>query len=150
MKGFVTRNVAAVLFGLGALLVASFDVNLSRLDIGRSIEPLAVLLKQRLKPEDEVMTFQTYYQDLPVYLERRITTVEWKGELAFGASVEKDTRDWLIDRAEFNKRWNSPATKYLLTGHQEFETLLAQPPGPMHIVAQDAHAVLIVNHEGPQ
>jgi len=143
------RSTVIALFAAAALLVAAFDFNLSRLDIGRSVEPLAVLLKQRLKPEDEVMTFQTYFQDLPVYLERRITTVEWKGELEFGASVEKNTRDWLIDRAEFIKRWNSPATKYLLTGHREFETLLVEPPGPMRIVAQDAHAVLIVNGEGP-
>ena len=54
------------------------------------------LVQARLLPADEVTTLRAYYQDLPVYLARRITVVDWKGELEFGASPGR--RQWLDDR----------------------------------------------------
>jgi hypothetical protein len=141
------RGTIVALFVAAALLVGAFDLNLSRLDVGRSVKTLALVLQQQLQPGDEVMTYQTYYQDLPVYLERRVTTVDWRGELEFGASVEKNAREWLIDDAEFRRRWQSPRTKYLLLGREALETLRTKPPGAMRLVAQTPHAALIVNRE---
>ena len=143
------RHTVVALFAAAALLVAAFDLNLSRLDVGRSVKSLAMVLRQQLQSGDEVMTHHNYYQDLPVYLERRVTVVSWKGELEFGSTVE-DTHDWLIDDAVFHQRWNSPQTKFLVTSHAEYEALRAAAPGPMRLLAQTSHAVLIVNREEPQ
>lgn len=140
------KYTVAAVFIASALLVASFDMNLPRVDVGRSVKNLVMVLKPRLQPGDEVMTYNNYYQDLPVYLERRVTVVNWVGELEFGSTVE-DTRDWLIDDARFRQRWNSPQTKYLLANHGDFETLRATAPGPMRLLAQTPHAVLVVNRE---
>jgi 4-amino-4-deoxy-L-arabinose transferase-like glycosyltransferase len=142
------RSVIAALFLGAALLITAFDLNLSRLDVGRSVKDLALVLKSRLRPGDEVMTYETYYQDLPVYLERRVTVVNWKGELEFGSTVE-DTRAWMIDTAAFRRRWNGPGRVYLLTSHSDYDKLLADPPGPMHLIAQTQHAVLVVNRGAP-
>ena len=138
-------TVVAVFFA-GALLVASFDVNLPRVDVGRSVKPLALALKPQLQSGDEVMTYQNYYQDLPVYLERRVTVVNWKGELEFGSSVE-DTSDWLIDGATFRQRWNSTQTKYLLISQHDLDTLRASGLRPIRLLAQTPHVALIVNRE---
>ncbi len=142
------RLTLAALFVGAALLVGSFDLNLSRLDIGRSVKPLALALKSAIRPGDEVMTYEEYYQDLPVYLERRITVVNWRGELAFGMSTE-DTRAWMIDDAEFRRRWAGPGTVYLLSSWPMYEQLRAHTRGPMRLVAQTEHAVLAVNRETP-
>lgn len=147
-RGDPRLTVGALFLG-GVFLVGAFDLNFSRLDVGRSVKELALVLQPRLKPGDEVINYETYYQDLPVYLGRRITVVKWKGELEFGMSVE-DTRGWMIDIAEFRRRWNEPRTEYLLTSRANYDKLRADPPGPMQLLAQTEYAVLVTNREtGP-
>ena len=146
---WLRRNGRSAVMGLfvgGAILVGAFDLNLSRVDVGRSVKELAVTLKQQLRPEDEVMVYREYYQDLPVYLDRRVTIVEWKGELEFGASVE-DTSNWLISGTEFRRRWSGPRTVYLLGSPKNIDALRTSGIRPMTVVAQTSHAVLVVNRE---
>jgi 4-amino-4-deoxy-L-arabinose transferase-like glycosyltransferase len=140
------RFAVVAMFVAGALLVVSFDVNLPRVDVGRSVKSLALVLKPQLQSGDEVMAYQNYYQDLPVYLERRVTVVNWKGELEFGSTVE-DTSDWLIDGATFRRRWNSAQTKYLLISHRDLDALRASGLKPLRLLAQTSHAALVVNRE---
>lgn len=138
------RTALALLGAGAALAVLTFDMTFSRLDVGRSVKPLAVALKPALQPGDEVMTYREYYQDLPVYLERRITIVDWTGELEFGASVE-DTSAWMIDETAFRRRWAAPRTIYLLTSRANYAELSATPPGPMCQVGSTARVVAVVN-----
>ena len=74
-----------------------------------SIAPLSQVLKPLLKPADEVATYHYYYQDLPVYLHRRITIVNWQNELAFGIA-HQDTHQWILDEVTFWNLWSSPKT----------------------------------------
>ncbi|MDR3492011.1 MAG: glycosyltransferase family 39 protein [Gammaproteobacteria bacterium] len=92
----------------------------------KSIKPLATALKPTLNANDEVVTFFRYYQDLPIYLERRITIVadwqaediphndNWVREMWYGM-VFQDTKDWLIGENSFWQRWNSPKHLYVIT-----------------------------------
>jgi 4-amino-4-deoxy-L-arabinose transferase-like glycosyltransferase len=111
-----------------------------------SVKDLALHLKPRLRPGDEVITYRTYYQDLPVYLERRITVVEWKGELAFGTTVE-DASGWIIDGPAFWKRWQGTATVYMLTKKSLFQELSRDPRWRSHPVGETNETVLVVNKE---
>jgi 4-amino-4-deoxy-L-arabinose transferase-like glycosyltransferase len=113
----------------------------------KSVKQLAIELKTRLKPGDEVASYHEYYQDLPVYLERRITVVDWGGELNFGNSVE-DTKAWMIDGDTFWQRWQGPATMYMLTGIDEYETLKQSKPHlPLFPIAQDLRNIVLSNRE---
>ena len=60
-----------------------------------------------------------------MYLERRITVVDWEGELDFGKTVE-DT-SWMIDGATFWKRWQGPARVYALTRITNYEPAAKEP-----------------------
>ncbi|MBS0359023.1 MAG: glycosyltransferase family 39 protein [Proteobacteria bacterium] len=84
----------------------------------KSIKPFATYLKKIIKPNDEVVTFYNYYQDLPIYLERRITIVyKWDDpnipnkdtfEREFWYSMPyQDTHEWLIMDKTFLERWHS-------------------------------------------
>lgn len=76
----------------------------------KSTLPLAMILKPQLKPQDEVVSFANYYQDLPYYLERRITVVDYRGELDFGVRHHKAGQggeDWMIDQKTLWQRWQS-------------------------------------------
>ena len=138
------RATLVALCASAALLVLTFDLTFSRLDVGRSVKDLALALD--LKPGDEVMTYEEYYQDLPVYLQRRITVVNWTGELQFGTTVE-DSRAWMIDTATFRRRWMEPRTIYLLTSPKKYAQLLAAPPGPICRLRARQRVVVALNRE---
>ncbi len=137
--GFLALVAATVLFCIAG---SSAMPHLDR----RSVKDLALTLKARLQPGDEVASYQTYYQDLPVYLERRITVVEWKGELAFGTTVE-DTSEWMLDADAFWRRWSGDRRIYLVTGGTVYQELLRSPGKRYFLIAQDKNNVILSNKE---
>ena len=130
-----------------AVFLGVVDRGFSYLDHKRSVKELALVLKPLLQAGDEVMTYREYYQDLPVYLERRITVVDWKGELRFGTEVE-DVSGWMIDEAGFRRRWDGPQRAYLLTGQGNYDKLRAEGRGRFHLIAQTGSNVLVTNRMG--
>jgi 4-amino-4-deoxy-L-arabinose transferase-like glycosyltransferase len=136
-------TVAALALASMVFLVVA-DRGVAFLDDKRSVKQLALDLKSRLRPGDEVMTYQEYYQDLPVYLGRTVTIVDWKGELEFGSEVE-DTSGWMIDQAAFWRRWNGPERAYMLTGRGNYDKLRAREPDRFRLLAQTGSNVLLTN-----
>ena len=147
--GFLRRPLWTVvaLALTAAVFLGVVDRGFGYLDHKRSVKELALVLKPRLQAGDEVMTYQEYYQDLPVYLERRITVVDWKGELRFGTEVE-DVSGWMIDEASFRRRWDGPQRAYLLTGQGNYDKLRAEGRGRFHLIAQTGSNVLVTNRMG--
>ena len=138
-------RVAWLLVGLGsATLLVGFETALARLDVGRSVKSLAVALAPRLGPTDEVMNYEAYYQDLPVYLRRRITLVEWTGELEYGMTLA-DTSAWMIDVDEFRRRWIEPRPIYLFVSRGDYPKLLAKRYGP-HCEIDSSSRVLVLTN----
>jgi 4-amino-4-deoxy-L-arabinose transferase-like glycosyltransferase len=126
------------------LFLGVADRGLAYLDDMRSVKTLALIVKPRLAPTDEVLTYHEYYQDLPVYLERRITVVDWKGELKFGSEVE-DVSAWMIDEPAFWRRWDGPGRVYMLTSRDNYDKLRAQGRGQFQLLAQTGSNVLLTN-----
>jgi hypothetical protein len=69
----------------------------------RTIKPLAEFLKPQLKNDDLIIAYNSYWQDLPVYLQKNITVAGWTGELGFGVEHTPDAKNWMISNDEF---WN--------------------------------------------
>lgn len=139
------RAPFAVLALAAAGLVAVFDGGSPAFDDKHSVKAHAAEIKKYLKPSDEVVTYRAYYQDLPVYLDRRITVVDWKGELEFGAQQE-DVSGWMIDQAEFRRRWHGPGTVYLLTDRKNLDDLRALGLD-FRVLGENAYTVLLINRE---
>ena len=103
----------------------------------KSIKPIALELKPQLTANDEVVTYYKYYQDLPIYLERRITIVadwhapdiikkdNWIRELWFGMPFQ-NTKDWLIDENAFWQRWNSNKRLFVLMDKSDYASFVAK------------------------
>jgi len=136
----------AVLAAGAALLVLALGAALPVLDDKYSVKALALELKAQLLPTDEVTTLRAYYQDLPVYLARRITVVDWKGELEFGANQE-DVSGWMIGATEFRRRWQSRNTVYMITEQENLDWLRAQ--GLSHYVLKAAGDNVLLSNRGP-
>ena len=91
-------------------------------------------------------SYEEYYQDLPVYLERRITVVDWGGELDFGNRWR--TPAWMTDGATFWRRWQGPATMYVLTQLETYKALKRSDPDlPLYPIARNQRNILLSNRE---
>jgi hypothetical protein len=127
------------------LALVIFDGSAHHLD-PRSLKTMAQTLKPLLRPGDEVAHYRNYFQDLPVYLERRTIVVEWKGELEFGSTIE-DTSGWIISEAELLRRWEGPG-RIFLVAHLNDADILRKTPGKRFFpVAQNRNTVILSNIE---
>lgn len=111
--GFIT------LFTGISLCYASLNLSYPTID-HRSIKPLALVLRPLLTPSTEVAAYHRYYQDLPVYLERTVTVVNYQGELAFGMQ-HQDTHAWMLDEASFWKHWQNSPQMYMIMNLKEYK-----------------------------
>jgi 4-amino-4-deoxy-L-arabinose transferase-like glycosyltransferase len=136
------RSLAAV-FGGTVLFFLAFLACLPIFNAERSTRSLAHWLKPRLRPGDQVVTYRAYFQELPVYLERRITIAGWRGELEMGTKAE-DTRAWMIDLGAFDRLWRGPGTVYLFTEEDRYEDL-ERVGFPLYRLAKSGKTVLAVN-----
>jgi len=121
-------------------------VLIPRFDPGRSVKDLALILTPQLTPDAEVVSYREYFQDLPVYLSRRVTIARWRGELTFGMQQE-DTRAWMIDDKELWRRWQSPSRVYMLASRENYERLKAERPDTLHVLADNGVNVLLSNRD---
>jgi hypothetical protein len=145
-RGFQLAFIAVAI--MSVLFLVELNAAAPRLDT-KSIKTLATALKPLLKPGDEVASYRVYYQDLPVYLERRITVVDWKGELDFGTQVE-DTSGWMIDSATFWKRWRGPATLFAMMEIEEYDLLSVDRSLKLYPIARTQRNILVSNTEVKQ
>lgn len=124
------------------MMMASFNA----ID-ARSVRPLAQTLLPIIKAEDEVITFHQYYQDLPYYLQRRVSIANWRNELTYGMQ-HQNTQEWMIDDAIFWQRWDSSTRVFAIMSHDEFEQLQVQHKHRnFYVIDQTINNVLVSNQK---
>ncbi len=146
---FYTALITAILLLL-VLAVSSTIMN------QKSLKPMAIVLKPLLRPTDEVVTYYKYYQDLPVYLERRMTVVadwqnptipqrdNWLRELWYGIPYT-DTSAWLINENTFWQRWSSNSRLYVFIYQSDWDSFANKAKESMHTLAESNHVRLVTN-----
>ena len=77
----------------------------------RSTRVLNKTLVPLLNPQDKVVNFRDYQQDLPFYTKRRVAIVGWNGELAFGRSKDPEGDNWFIDMDKAEAYLKQPLEK---------------------------------------
>ncbi len=114
-----TAGIIALVFGTGICLLYASPY----LSTIHSIKPLILTVKSQLKPPDIVIDYENYHQDIPVYLERTITVVNYQGELAFGIE-HNPKQDWMINTKQFWKLWLGDKTCYLFIEEPKYLQLM--------------------------
>lgn len=111
----------------------------------RSIKPLAVTLKPLLRPGDEVITFNQYYQDLPFYLERRVSILNWRNEMTFGMQ-HQDTKKWMINYQQFWAKWHGKKRVYVIISKDEYRVFRKKyPTEKIFIITETGTNLLVTN-----
>jgi 4-amino-4-deoxy-L-arabinose transferase-like glycosyltransferase len=156
---FLKKMNASQFFTLLTLTVCLFLLILaasSHIINSKTIKPLATQLKYHIKPDDEVVTYYKYYQDLPIYLERRITIVanwhandiqyndNWLRELWYGMPFQ-DTSAWLIEEDTFWQRWNSDKRIFTFMNSNYYKEFSEKVRGPAYKLGEYNNVILISN-----
>jgi 4-amino-4-deoxy-L-arabinose transferase-like glycosyltransferase len=146
---FSTLTITACI-ALLTLIASTHIIN------SKTIKPLALQLKTQLTPNDEVVTYYKYYQDLPIYLERRITIVaDWKAndiqyndnwlrEMWYGMPFQ-DTADWLIQEDAFWQRWNSDKHLYTFMNASYYKDFAQKAQNHAYKIGEYNDVILVSN-----
>jgi len=109
-----------------------------------STKRLAGILRPMLKPEDRVYCVGTYTQDLPVYLERLISVVDYEGELQFGIRAEPEfTAPRYLKMEAFAQQWVAPGAAYAVVRKNFYDKGLSNLGIPYTVIASTEKFVLI-------
>lgn len=97
-----------------------------------SAKQLVTELKTIIKPQDEVINYFKFFQDVPLYLGQRVTIVadwnspeipykdNWVRELWYGMAFQK-TKDWLINEETFWQSWESEKRIFVFLNANYFD-----------------------------
>lgn len=135
------RYAVTVIVAGFSLFLVTLNAAMPDLDV-RSIKPLALALRPRLVPGDTVASYHAYYQDLPFYLRRLVTVVNWHGELAEG--LKYGHYPWIMNGRTFWRQWSGHATIYMMTPRAEYDRLL-HDHRKMYVVLQTPYNVVVCN-----
>ncbi len=134
---------------IGALMlcgaVAGLNANFIAAQIDRSsVKPLALALTPQLAPPDMVVAYGSYWQDLPVYLNRNVTVAGWTGELSFGVQHYPHTHEWMIAPHTFWKRCAlATGAVYVFVGADTLRDLAIPAACPLKPTASFGKTILM-------
>jgi len=141
-RGFIVQGSVMFLLLLSSVPLIGYIV------AQKTTLPFATFIKARLQPQDEVASFHNYYQDLPYYLERRVTVVDYRGELEFGMTHQPQ-QDWIIDQNMLWQRWRGAARIYMVMDQEDYAkltaTVLANKKN-IYLLTSYRDKVLVTNH----
>ncbi|EKD75655.1 MAG: Dolichyl-phosphate-mannose-protein mannosyltransferase family protein [uncultured bacterium] len=140
------KTIVLLTAGTGIVLIGL--LSLFYLKDTRTILPLATFLKAHLAKETQVITYNQYYQDLPFYLERPVTILNWKNELSFGMQHQKK-QAVIINDAQFLTAWHHPTQPiYVIMSQTELSQFRKSNPKEKIIVLKQTKTnTLITNNE---
>lgn len=115
-----------------------------------STKKLAMILKPMLKPGDRVYSVGTYTQDLPVYLNRLISVVGYRGELSYGIDAEPDlTSSRFLTPEAFPQEWAKPGAAYAMVRKKDYDKWVSSSVMPLEVLSQSDRFVLIAKSPAP-
>lgn len=103
------------------------------------------LLTPPLPASERIVSYEVYFQDLPVYAQRIVTVVEAKGELTFGCTIE-DVSSWMIDKPHFLDLWQSQERLWVVMKKESLAHFQRDYPSlPLYTYRQTPTLVLVSN-----
>ncbi len=117
---------------------------LERIAAKKTVKELALLVREKAGAGALVVSYNGYDQSLPYYSQRRVVVVGDMGELRFG-SEQGDQSAWFIDRAGFNRLWDSATQLYVLIDRQELDLLRTALKTPVTLLGEKGNRLLITN-----
>lgn len=151
-------------FSLFVICAICSSISLTTMTMGASalnrntLKPLIFLLKKFIRPDDEIIHYFRYYQDVPLYLKKKVTIVadwdsptitlkdNWIRELWFGMRFQP-TDTWLINDKTFWERWDSNKRVFVFM-HINYFVLFKPKIKPYFFLGQ-YHDIVLLSNQSP-
>lgn len=150
------RDQARFMLGAVAVTCAVF---LLGINIGgtffykTSTQSLAMILKPMLQADDRVYCVGYYPQDLPVYLDRLVSVVDYHGELDFGIAAEPSrTASRFLEREDLARQWSPSARgvcSYAVMRKSTYDKWFSKSGIAHRVIVESGGFVLVVNVPSP-
>jgi 4-amino-4-deoxy-L-arabinose transferase-like glycosyltransferase len=136
------KNAAAIIALAIGGFAGSYGVLLGSesLAISKSAAFIASKTISLLSPGVPFYSVRYYEQTLPFYLDRTVTLVEYRGEMAFG--LKQEPEKWIPTVAEFKQRWTTDPDAFALMAIDTFDEL-AKEKLPMQEIARDTKNIIV-------
>ena len=152
MPTFLTMLLTTILFSIVTVAsVSTYQLS--------NVKPLAMRVHELIKPNDIVVTYNKYYQDLPMYVHKRIYVVAnwksasvamqdgWQRELAEGILYKHHQEPWLISRVTFRRLWQGKRRVFVLTTRGRAKEMKSFVGTPVYPLGAYDKTVLLSNRE---
>lgn len=148
----VTVIATIIVFSWVALAAAPLVVHNSSLPLIQRLTPM-------LRANDRIVSYHNYYQDLPFYLQRKITVVaDWNnpvlmnadnslGQLAWDKQYAPASSAWLIEEGSFWQLWHSPQRLFVFLDCDDLPPFAQHENNLVYVIAKTKHTCLISNQK---
>ncbi|MFN7097049.1 MAG: hypothetical protein ACK4PR_05785, partial [Gammaproteobacteria bacterium] len=150
------RWLSIVIFATVCLLGVSFLQ--TTMHFKTTIKPIANIINPLLQPGDEVVTYESYYYDLPFYIHKKIivvtdwdnpTTIQndsWRGQMASLLQYQPQAREWLITDNQFWQQLFSKKRLYVILSKNKFPSFeITAQPSTVYILGKYGRNYLVTN-----
>jgi 4-amino-4-deoxy-L-arabinose transferase-like glycosyltransferase len=147
---FMAMLLTTIVFSVVA--VASFSTYQLK-----TVKPLAMRINHIIKPGDIVVAYNKYYQDLPLYIHKKIYVVgnwhtsalithdNWRRELGEDIIYKHIHAPWLINEYDFRRLWKGKQRVFALTSPGRARHLKASVKQPVYQLENYQGTVLLSN-----
>jgi 4-amino-4-deoxy-L-arabinose transferase-like glycosyltransferase len=137
------RNLIIYTIGIMAFIFIPANYIAPKFD-KRTIKPLTDILKNELKEGDLVVAYNSYWQDLPVYLDQDVVIAGWTGELYFGTQHMPNAKGWMISLNNFWE-WcaDAKASVYVFIKLEDYKNITENAGCGLHEVSRYGKTVLL-------
>ena len=140
------KNIVFILLFLGATVFNLMTMASIKKTDTRSIKPLGVKIHQLCRPNDLIVSFDHYFQDLPFYARHRVAVVNNIGELEFGMQHLKNPMRWFFDRSALIKKWRGNKRVFIVMHKIDVADFLRQNTTiKFYILGETSNSILISN-----
>ena len=110
-----------------------------------STKDIADIIKYNLDKDVEVFCYNTYFQDLPVYLNRTVGVIDYIGELEFGVTHE-DHSDRFMDSEKFLDKFKNANNRiFVCIKREDYNKFFSYFNCSYKILEVNKYFVLVVN-----
>jgi 4-amino-4-deoxy-L-arabinose transferase-like glycosyltransferase len=126
--------------------------------IKSSIKPFISTVQSMQTAQTKVVSYQRFYQELPLYLQQTIVLVanwddpilmqsdDWRRELLLGIKAKPESRQWMWNEETFWQQWQSKTPLLVFLQKKHLSQFKQHAKTPVHVLQDDDHIILVSNH----
>jgi 4-amino-4-deoxy-L-arabinose transferase-like glycosyltransferase len=126
----------------------------------QSTLPLIEQMLTRIKPEDQIVAYYSYFYDVPTYSGKRVFLIadwdnpkllqkdNWRGLFANGRLLRPETQEWLIKSDQLWSMWQQPGRIFMFVKENRYSEVEKITQGKLYHLGKDGEVMLLSNQPG--